>query len=141
MDNDSTLYNNLGLLMLSLGRKEEALKSWQRSIELDPGDASPWLNRAAFYQNHKSYDRAFENWKAAERLGGQGIWAYYYRALAHRARGEPQKALKDLEIFQKKSNRLVFNFGDDPLFRNAQKVYREISEELASRKLSGKSGS
>jgi len=134
MGNDSTLYNNLGLLMLSLGRKEEALKSWQRSIELDSRDASPWLNRAAFYQNHEDYDRAFENWRAAERLGGQGIWAYYYRGLAHRARGEPQKALKDLEIFQKKSNRLIFNFGDDPLFKNAQKVYREISEELASKK-------
>ena len=140
MGDDPALHNNLGLLMLSLGRTEEALKSWQRAIELNPMDAPAWLNRAAFYFGKNDLDRALADWEVAARLGGQGVLAHYYRGVAFRDRGESRKALEDLETFVKESYRLQFHLGDDPLFENANKMIREISAELASGKSAGEAG-
>ncbi len=141
MGEDAILYNNLGILMRSMGRGEEALKSWERAIDLNPVDPSPRINRAAFFYQQGDYTRALQEWEEAIRLGGQGVLAYYYRAMALRAKGKSEEALSDLQTFLEKSFQLSAYFGDDPIFENARKLMQEISAELSSKGTAAKPAS
>ncbi len=127
MPSDSSLYTNQGLFQLSMGKKEEALKSWNRALELNPREATSLINRAAFYYREKKVEEALVDWESATRLGGEGIFAYYYRGMAYREMGKPKDALADLQTFMKKSDRLVFYFYDNPIFKEAKKVIQELS--------------
>jgi tetratricopeptide (TPR) repeat protein len=127
MPGDSSLYTNQALLQLSMGKKEEALKSWNRALKLNPREATSLINRAAFYYREKKVAEALADWEAATRLEGEGIFAYYYRGMAYREMGKPKEALADLQTFMKKSDRLVFYFYDNPVFKEAKMVIQELS--------------
>jgi hypothetical protein len=47
--------------------------------------------------------------------------------MAYREMGKPGEALADLQSFMQKSDRLVFYFYDNPIFKEAKKAIQELS--------------
>lgn len=138
MENDANLYTNQGILLVAMGQPEEALKAWDRAITLNPLDPSPRINRGSFFYKKGDYTQSLREWEEAIRLGGQGILAHYYRAIALREMGKPKDAFLDLQAFLSKSARLAGYFGDDPFFTHAQKLVQGISDEIPSKGIAGK---
>ena len=54
------IYNNLGVILLRLGKGSEAVKSFEKSIELEPGNINAWLNIATYYHSQNNIDLAIE---------------------------------------------------------------------------------
>ncbi|MEL6347963.1 MAG: tetratricopeptide repeat protein [Myxococcota bacterium] len=69
--NNPGIHLNLGIGYRGLGRFEEAQRSYQKALELDPGNPDPYLNLAVLLGDHmKSYDAALDALDTYTKQGG-----------------------------------------------------------------------
>ena len=61
-------HNVLGMVLILLGREEEAEKHLLRAIELNPGYAPAFLNLGESFRNRKRYEEALEAYRSALRI-------------------------------------------------------------------------
>ena len=80
-----------------LGLPEEALKGFERALELDPKAVADWINRGALLVDLGRLDEAIASFDRAIALAPQSLPALLNRADALRAAGRPQEALDAYE--------------------------------------------
>jgi tetratricopeptide (TPR) repeat protein len=64
-DNNSTAYNNRGVIWESLGYPDKALADYDRAISLKPNGAVSYKNRADLYETLNEFSKALEDYTAA----------------------------------------------------------------------------
>jgi tetratricopeptide (TPR) repeat protein len=74
----------------------EALRDFDRAIELDPKDAWAIASRGQTYLMLKLYNEAVADFNRAIDLDSDSNWKLYYRALAYLALNQADKARADL---------------------------------------------
>lgn len=79
-----------------------ALTHYSRAIELQPGNASFYGNRAMCYLQLKEYEKVIGDASRALELDAGYTKAYYRRALARKGSGQYEAALEDLRFVQEK---------------------------------------
>ncbi|GAQ79663.1 hypothetical protein KFL_000350180 [Klebsormidium nitens] len=79
-----------------------ALKHYSRAIELQPGNAAFYGNRAMCYLQLKEYEKVVKDSSRALELDPGYTKAYYRRALARKGLGQYEAALEDLKFVQEK---------------------------------------
>lgn len=57
-ENASEIYSNLGIVQLALNEKFDAMKSFKKSIELNPNDFVAASNAGALYVNEQDFEKA-----------------------------------------------------------------------------------
>jgi len=73
-------YFTIGLALCQMGRKEEALREFDKAVELAPNDLSPVLELAQIYGELGRHHEAYEHAERVERaLGGLGPPAWLAR--------------------------------------------------------------
>jgi len=71
--NNSNAYFALGTLLHFQGGTEPAIQHFQKSIELDSGNAAPHLSLGRIYAVLGDYERAWQHARAAEALGARDL--------------------------------------------------------------------
>jgi len=97
---DPAVHLNLGIGYRGTGRLEDAKKSYEKALELNPSDPSPYLNLAVLMGDHfKDYDKALGLLDTYQRQGGKQL------DLVATWRTDFQKQQKRLEIAAKRRKR------------------------------------
>jgi tetratricopeptide (TPR) repeat protein len=86
------------LLHNDLGRYEDALAAIEKALQLDPGGAMDWTNKAVVLRSLKRYDEALEAMDEAVRLDGGDAGRYDWRGtLLHNEMRRNEEALAAFE--------------------------------------------
>ena len=88
---------NRGDLYTTLGRHEEALADYDRSIELDPTKCHVYKQRGASYRNLGRYEEALADYDRSIELDPTQSSTYHHRAFAHSGLGHHNEALADFD--------------------------------------------
>ncbi len=83
-------------MLVRMGRHERAIADLDRSIVLDPGRASAYLNRGAAYNALGQHERAITDLDEAIRRDPANAKSYTNRGLARLAIGQAEAAIADL---------------------------------------------
>jgi tetratricopeptide (TPR) repeat protein len=120
---DPGAHNSLGLALLESGRLDDALKVYNRGVQLDPDDPIPleksadvlerlgrlqeaaqrYVNVADIYLARRDLDKAIGNWERATRLTPGLLQIHYRLALAYERTGQKRSAVREYLT-------LAFNF-------------------------------
>ncbi len=92
----------LGLAFHALGRFEDALKAFDRSILLQPGDSDDYFRKGNVYMDMEDYLNAEEQYSKAIEISPEVHYFYSSRAVAREKLGKEKEAKNDRE----KSNAL-----------------------------------
>lgn len=84
-----------GLRLIQEGNIEEAIKYYDKAIELDPEQSSFYYNRGLARQMKKEFERALEDYSTAIRLDKEFISAYLNRGLVMYQLEELEEAVQD----------------------------------------------
>ena len=91
---DASGYNWRGNAYYKLKQYQRTLEDFDQAITLGP-TAQNYTNRGSSYQNLKQYERAIQDFDQALRLDPDYVYAYTWRATAHRKLGSIEKARSD----------------------------------------------
>ena len=91
---DASGYNWRGNTYYKLKQYQRTLEDFDQAITLGP-TAQNYTNRGSSYQNLKQYERAIQDFDQALRLDPDYVYAYTWRATAHRKLGSIEKARSD----------------------------------------------
>lgn len=94
-------WNNLGVALYGLGRIDEALESYDRSIELDPNNLDALRNRAFLLRSQKRLPEALEVYDTILKKGGDAI-DQESTAIVLTAMGRLEEALNCLYLAREK---------------------------------------
>jgi tetratricopeptide (TPR) repeat protein len=89
--------NREGMALLDKGERDEAIKKFDRAVEIDPKFADAYTNRARAYYEKHDYDRAHDDASSAINLDRKAARAYVYRAAAYDKLDQYVKSLVDCE--------------------------------------------
>jgi len=64
-------YINRGVAYAEIGKHEQAIRDYDKAIELDPEDADAYYNRGVVYYAEREYDKAWEDVRKVQSLGLQ----------------------------------------------------------------------
>jgi len=78
------------------GEYEKAIETLSKSIELDPLQAEPWMNRGLAYLRTGQAEQAIQDFSESLRLEPNAL-CYYNRALAWLKKGELEHVVADLD--------------------------------------------
>lgn len=122
-------YNNIGWALIELGRPEEALPYIDKSIEIDPIDASaPYTNKGNALKALEKYDEALECYDKAIEIDPEVSYAYYGKGITYLILMRYDEAIenfkKDLELVPNDID--AYFYIGDILFK--QKKYDEAIE-------------
>jgi len=95
-----------GTELMEKGLLDEALKEYNKVIELAPGYAESYNKRGVVYGMKKNYEKAMSDFSKAISLSPADYMAYGNRSIAYKAVGRKDLALKDeetAEILKKES--------------------------------------
>lgn len=90
-------YNNLGVALTRLGRLNEAVEAFKRSIELDPLYHEAHNNIGETYKFLGEYDRALESYEQAVRLSPEFVPARWNRSMLYLLKGDFEKGWAEYE--------------------------------------------
>jgi hypothetical protein len=124
---------NLGTAYRGLGRIEDAKASWEKALELDPGNPDPMLNLAILYGDTlKDYPKAIETIDAYSAKGGtRRELAGEWRAALVDAQKKYERAL---EIKKRKDDQKKRNEERDRLAAEAKaRLAQQEAEEAAAK--------
>ena len=129
--NDATSHHWYGILLISLGRTDEAVAEMRRAIEIDPFSPVLQMNLARAYVNGRQFDRTIEEARKEPtfalshlRLGE----AYAAKGMRERAAEEFRKAA---ELSGKNAQGMMFRGQAEALEGHRQDAERTIEEMKA----------
>jgi len=104
---------------------------YEAGLNINPKDNILLNNFATLQMERGHFDKAKELFDQALTIDSTYPNTYYGLALVNRMTGNPQKALKVLEqLFQQPASS---DIRSAPVYKNARKLYLELSTELAGR--------
>lgn len=95
--NDSFVYDYYGYSLMNLGRLEEAVKSFERFIELEPKNARVMRELGRVFCDLQRYQEAIEILTKSFAIESKNSYGFYYLALAYHKLGKDDIAKKTLE--------------------------------------------
>jgi lipoprotein NlpI len=93
-DEASDAYDK-GIQFLSEGRQRDAIKTFEKAIQLNPRSAEAYHGRGMAYNETGQNERALKDYDAALALNPQYTEAYFNRGNAYSDLGKYEQALKD----------------------------------------------
>lgn len=127
----STLFEARGLVFSRLGRSNEAIKDFGKSIELDPMGSTAYADRGLEFIVKKQYKEAISDFNySIERKQDLPV-SYKFRGQSKKYLGDPKGALMDLEKaaqLYKEQNDL---FGSKQVERMIDEVKRSNNKSAA----------
>jgi type IV pilus assembly protein PilF len=94
---------SLGQVANNLGKTQEAVKAWQKSITLNPRMADPYFNLATVFFNQNNLPQAKQHLDAYNGLVGPTAWGLWLGVRLERAfnnsDGEASKGLALQKLF------------------------------------------
>ncbi len=102
----SSLYNNLGVVLLQQRKGNEAIQALKKSIKIDPKNINTWLNLATFYESCGDLDSAKETLGKAilKGLKNEELIEKYVQVLSKKGEYETALSLIDDELDKNKEN-------------------------------------
>jgi tetratricopeptide (TPR) repeat protein len=76
---DSIAFNNIGVLLTQLKRDEEAIKHYDKAIELNPNYSKAFLNRGISLRALKKYNESIQSFDKSI-TANSNLDAYFHRA-------------------------------------------------------------
>lgn len=95
--NDSFVYDYYGYSLMNLGRLEEAVKSFERFIELEPKNARVMRELGRVFCDLQRYKEAIDILTKSFAIESKNSYGFYYLALAYHKLGKDDIAKKTLE--------------------------------------------
>jgi len=95
--NDAHMYINMGINNAKQGNYQQAIKDYDKAIELDPKYAQIYLNRAAVYGKLGNYTQVIKDSTKVIELDPKSAVAYFFRGNSHIHLGNYQQAMKDYD--------------------------------------------
>ena len=89
--------NDRGNAYEAVGEYDRAIEDYGRAIQLNPGYAAAYYNRADVYYAKLDFDRAVEDYSEAIRLEPDSARAHNSRGVVYRAKGAFDKAIADFD--------------------------------------------
>jgi tetratricopeptide (TPR) repeat protein len=86
-----------GVVLFELKRNEDAMHSFDRAIQLQPGSANPYIERARIRAELKDTKGAIEDLDTALQLEPDSPWALLTRARVYQQAGDLNRAKEDLD--------------------------------------------
>ncbi|MBL7995198.1 AAA family ATPase [bacterium] len=129
--NDSFVYDYYGYSLMNLGRMEEAVKSFERFVELEPKNARVMRELGRVFCDLQKYQDAIDVLTKSFAIESKNSYGFYYLALAYHKLGKDDIAKRTLEDGKQfDPNYKWFDdllFEIDPNYQSAQ-----TSNEMAS---------
>ncbi len=91
------VYNNLGLTLSDLGRKDEAVAAFRKAIELSPDSPEAYNNLGCLYKVRKDFQQAVELFNQAIAKREDYSLAYFNLGLAYEETEKFEAAIKSWE--------------------------------------------
>lgn len=88
----SEVYSNRGLVLLAMGERREAIRSFRKAIELNPNNAVAGANVGSLYVQDKDYNKAALSLEIAVKNGQRDFKVMNNYALALAATGKTKEA-------------------------------------------------
>jgi tetratricopeptide (TPR) repeat protein len=88
-------YFGRGIAYANLGNYQQAIKDFNKAIELEPDDAYAYNHRGSTYSDLGNYQQAIKDFNKAIELKPDYSYAYNNRGIAYAALGNYQQAIKD----------------------------------------------
>jgi tetratricopeptide (TPR) repeat protein len=109
-------------------RYEEALHDYSKSIQYSPDSrkSSSFVDRGITYTKLKMYNRALQDFNAAESLGSTSDMMYYYRSLININRKKYDKAQSDIEKYLRSNPDDLFMRSNLRMITSMQDRYKTI---------------
>lgn len=79
----AVVYTNRGLAYYNKGQYDQAIKDYNKAIEIDPGNAVAYINRGFAYRNKGQYDQAIKDYTKAIEIDPGNADAYYNRGFTY----------------------------------------------------------
>lgn len=93
----SAVHFHLGNAYFAQGKTEQAIKSWNRCVELEPGHAKAWNNLASLFMQKERWSEASHAFSQLQRLRpGQAEYAFYHGRCLEEA-GQVSEAMQAYE--------------------------------------------
>jgi len=89
------VYNNRGVAYAKLNKYEQAIKDYDRAIELNPALAEVYNNRGITYAELNKYDQAIEDYDKAIELNPNYADAYNNRGITYTKLNKYEQAIED----------------------------------------------
>ena len=87
--------NNVGSIMFNKGKYKEALRRFNRALEIKPDYNDAYFNRACAHAVLKMYDKAFADFESAIRFNPEKAGIYLNRSFTYKETGQFEKAIAD----------------------------------------------
>ncbi|MBP8707170.1 MAG: tetratricopeptide repeat protein [Caldisericia bacterium] len=102
----SSIYNNLGVVLLQQRKGNEAIQALKKSIKIDPKNINTWLNLATFYESAGDLDSAKDTLERAfsMSLKNEELIEKYVQILSKKGEYESAISLIDDELANNKEN-------------------------------------
>ena len=81
---------------------QDAIICYGRALDLNPGDAATFSNRAMAYLKTKEYARALEDAESAIKLKEDYVKAYHRRGKAYLSLNKVEMAIRDFQYILEK---------------------------------------
>mmetsp|Transcript_22823 Transcript_22823/g.19835 ORF Transcript_22823/g.19835 Transcript_22823/m.19835 type:complete len:89 (-) Transcript_22823:380-646(-) len=76
-------YDNKGLALANLGRKEEAIEFFTRAIELDPNHIESFIWKGDMLFDLEKFEEALECYDRALEIDDTSVMAWIHKSFAH----------------------------------------------------------
>ena len=90
-------YTNRGTTYSKKGNYREAIREYDKAIQVNPSYTAAYYNRSVAYTKTKKYDRAIDDCNKALQLDPNHANSYYTRGVAYWHLGSKNQAVKDLQ--------------------------------------------
>ena len=93
----SRAYNNRGNAYGKKGQYDQAIKDFNRAIELKPDYVEAYINRGNAYNEEGEYEQAIKDYSKAIELEPDAADAYYNLGVAYYKKGQYERAKEDFQ--------------------------------------------
>jgi tetratricopeptide (TPR) repeat protein len=103
-------YTNQGTTYSKKGKYKEAIKEYDKAIEINPGYKLAYYNRSVAYTKTGQYDRAINDCNKVLQLDPKHANSYYNRGVSYWHLGSKNQAVKDLQAAAKLKHKGAQNY-------------------------------
>jgi tetratricopeptide (TPR) repeat protein len=107
---ESAAANNRGVDLFNAGRYKQAIKYFDKAVELNSRNVEAYSNRGAAYDSLKEHQKAIDDYSRAIRYNPGLTAAYGNRAAAYHDLGQFDKAIKDYDRILRSSPRSAHTY-------------------------------
>ena len=93
----SLALNNRGRAYIEKGEHDNAIRDFDRSIEINPNDAVAFRARGRAFNSKGQYDRALEDIDHALALDPNDAIAFYHRGVAYYGKNDYERAIREYD--------------------------------------------